>query len=128
MSDEDRKHDELIDRTERAEAEGGAGRELQAANLFDLRRIIGALFVLYGVILVITGLFDSQSEIDKAQGVHINLWAGIAMLILGGLFLLWGFVRPLGQQLAEAERRSQQTSGGPGGHGEGSIGAEPPGR
>ena len=104
MADQNRKDDELIARTERAEAEKGGGRELEAANLFDLRRIIGGLFLLYGVILVIVGLFDSQTEIQKSAGVHINLWEGIAMLVLGGLFMLWGFLRPLGKQLAEAER------------------------
>jgi hypothetical protein len=108
MADEDRRDDELINRTEGAEAEKGGGRELQAANLFDLRRIIGGLFVLYGAILTITGLFDSQEEIDKSAGVHINLWTGIAMLVLGGLFLLWAFTRPLAEQLAEAERESEQ--------------------
>ena len=30
------------------------------ANLFDLRRIIGGLFIVYGVLLAVLGLFDSQ--------------------------------------------------------------------
>ena len=92
-----------------------SGREMQAANLFDLRRIIGGLFVLYGAILTITGLFDSDAEIAKSAGVHINLWTGVAMLALGGLFLLWAFTRPLGEQLAQAERESEQPRSGPGG-------------
>jgi hypothetical protein len=115
MAEENPRDDELINRTEGAEAEKGGGRELQAANLFDLRRIIGGLFVLYGVILTIVGLFDSQAEIDKSAGVHINLWEGIAMLVLGGLFLVWAFARPLGEQLAEAERESNEAGAGPGG-------------
>ena len=28
-----------------------SGREMQAADLFDLRRIIGGLFLLYGIVL-----------------------------------------------------------------------------
>jgi hypothetical protein len=128
MAEENRRDDELINRTEGAEAEKGGGRELQAANLFDLRRIIGGLFVLYGVILTITGLFDTQAEIDKAAGVHINLWVGIAMLILGGLFLLWAFTRPLGEQLAKAERESEQARRRPGDDGEGAVGARDAGR
>ena len=123
MAEENRRDDELINRTEGAEAEKGGGRELQAANLFDLRRIIGGLFVLYGVILTITGLFDTQKEIDKSAGVHINLWVGIGMLVLGGLFLVWAFTRPLGEQLAEAERESEQARRGSGGDGEGSVGS-----
>jgi hypothetical protein len=69
------------------------------ANLFDLRRIIGGLFIVYGLLLTILGLFDSQKEIDKAAGVNINLWAGLGMLVVGGLFMLWAFTRPLVEEL-----------------------------
>ena len=100
--------DPLISETEERGRKEGGGRAMQAANLFDLRRIIGGVFTAWGVLLIILGLFDSQAEIDKAAGVHINLWAGIAMLVLGGLFLLWAFTRPLAEQLAEAERESEQ--------------------
>ena len=65
-----------------------------AARLFDVRRVIGGLFVVYGVIVTLIGLFDSQAEIDKAQGVRINLWMGIGMLVLGLLFLLWLRLNP----------------------------------
>ncbi|OLE20909.1 MAG: hypothetical protein AUG44_29220 [Actinobacteria bacterium 13_1_20CM_3_71_11] len=64
------------------------------ARLFDVRRIIGGLFVVYGLLVGAIGLFDSQEQIDKAQGVNINLWAGLAMLVLGALFLLWQWLRP----------------------------------
>ena len=53
-------------------------RQSAAARLFDIRRVIGGLFVVYGLIVGITGLLDGTSEIDKAQGVRINLWAGLA--------------------------------------------------
>ncbi|MFF4660734.1 hypothetical protein [Streptomyces sp. NPDC001381] len=65
-----------------------------AARIFDLRRIIGGLFVLYGVIVTITGLTDSDAEIDKAQGININLWTGLGMLALGIFFLVWLWLRP----------------------------------
>jgi hypothetical protein len=65
-----------------------------AARIFDLRRIIGGLFVLYGIIVTIAGITDSQAAIDKAQGVNINLWTGIGMLILGVFFLVWLKLRP----------------------------------
>jgi ABC-type branched-subunit amino acid transport system permease subunit len=64
------------------------------ARLFDVRRIIGGLFVVYGLLVGAIGVFDSQEQIDKAQGVNINLWAGLAMLVLGALFLLWQWLRP----------------------------------
>ncbi|MCT7352316.1 hypothetical protein N4P33_09020 [Streptomyces sp. 15-116A] len=65
-----------------------------AARLFDIRRIIGGLFVVYGVIVTIAGFTASDADIDKAEGVNINLWTGIGMLILGALFLLWLKLRP----------------------------------
>ncbi|MCZ0988788.1 hypothetical protein [Streptomyces diastatochromogenes] len=70
------------------------GKSATAARIFDLRRIIGGLFVLYGVIVTITGITDSQAEIDKAQGININLWTGIGMLLLGIFFLAWLKLRP----------------------------------
>ncbi|MFG3259527.1 hypothetical protein [Streptomyces sp. NPDC048172] len=60
-----------------------------AARLFDVRRIIGGLFVVYGVIVTIAGITASDADIDKAEGININLWTGIGMLLLGLAFLLW---------------------------------------
>ncbi|MFF7974099.1 hypothetical protein [Streptomyces sp. NPDC007905] len=70
------------------------GKSATAARIFDLRRIIGGLFVLYGVIVTIVGITDSQAAIAKAQGVNINLWTGIGMLLLGVFFLAWLKLRP----------------------------------
>jgi hypothetical protein len=95
--------DPLIGETEARGREAGGGREMQAANLFDLRRIIGGLFVLYGIVLIILGVLDSDAEVQHAGGVRINLWAGLGMLALGVLFLIWAFTRPLAQELASAE-------------------------
>ncbi|WCB94583.1 hypothetical protein DSM104299_03321 [Baekduia alba] len=92
------------DRDAGAGAETGT-REALAANLFDLRRIIGGLFLLYGVVLTIVGLNDSEAEITKAAGVHINLIAGGGMLALGGSFITWALLRPLGKQLQEQEAK-----------------------
>ena len=93
--------DKLISESENAERD--AHREARAANLFDVRRFIGGLFVLYGLILFVLGIGASDSEVDKAAGVNVNLWAGLAMLVVGAIFLAWAFTRPLGQQLAESE-------------------------
>jgi hypothetical protein len=65
-----------------------------AARLFDIRRIIGGLFVVYGVIVTIAGLTASDADIDKAEGVNINLWTGVGMLALGAFFLIWLKLRP----------------------------------
>src|SRR3954447_2883449 len=93
--------DPFISEAERAEEEA---RTQRAANLFDLRRIIGGLFLIYGVILTILGLTDSAAEIHKAAGVRVNLWTGLAMIAVAIFFLIWAFTRPLSKQLEEAER------------------------
>ena len=66
-----------------------------ASKLFDLRFLIGGLFTLYGVMVGGAGLFDSSADLHKSDGLRINLWTGLGMLILGLLFLLWAFLRPL---------------------------------
>ena len=103
--------DKFISEAEKAEQEARAAR---AANLFDVRRFIGGLFLIYGVILFILGISASDADVQKAAGVNINLWTGLAMLVVGAIFLAWAFVRPLGEELADAE--SEPAGGGAGGH------------
>ena len=93
-------------------------RAAQAANLFDLRRIIGGVFVAYGILLTVLGLFDSQEEIDKAAGVNINLWAGLGMLVFGVLMIAWALWRPLSEELEEAGGAPGGDYERPGGSGE----------
>ena len=90
-------------------------RAERAANLFDLRRIIGGLFTVWGVLLIILGATDSDAEVNKAAGININLWAGFAML-------LWAFTRPLSEELA-----SEESGGGAGGDLDGPGGERGPG-
>jgi hypothetical protein len=95
--------DELITQSEQAKSETAPDREARAANLFDLRRIIGGMFAIYGVILFVLGLGASQKEIDKAAGWNLNLWVGLAMIIVAGIFIAWALMRPLSEQLEEDE-------------------------
>lgn len=64
------------------------------ANMLDIRVVIGGLFSIYGVILTILGLIDSPAARQKAQGVDINLWVGLAMLAFGLCFLVWSMFHP----------------------------------
>jgi hypothetical protein len=115
--------DRFIAESEKAEME--AHRAARAANLFDVRRLIGGLFVIYGVILTILGLGASDAEIEKAADVNLNLYAGLGMLALGLLFIAWALLRPLSAELEEA---SEEAGGGPGGDGDGAPGESGPGR
>jgi hypothetical protein len=103
MAAENPGSDPLISETEEQGRRQGGGRAMAAANLFDLRRIIGGLFVAYGVLLTILGITDSDAEIRKAADININLWAGLGMLVFGLLMIAWALTRPLGEQLEEAE-------------------------
>jgi hypothetical protein len=66
----------------------------KAANRFDIRRLIGALFILYGVILIVLGAAGSHHVKTKADGININLWTGLGMLVFGALMVSWAFWRP----------------------------------
>jgi hypothetical protein len=65
-----------------------------AAKLFDIRLLIGGLFIVYGVLLTISGFFTSDKERAKAADLNINLWLGIGMLLLGVVFLVWRRLNP----------------------------------
>jgi hypothetical protein len=70
--------------------------ESAASQLFDLRTVIAVLFGVYGIILTVMGLFfTGEAELAKAGGIDINLWSGLAMIVVGGLFVLWVRLRPL---------------------------------
>jgi hypothetical protein len=66
-----------------------------AAKLFDIRTLIGGLFTVYGLMLLVAGLFVTRSQRDKASGININLWLGLGMLVFGLAFLLWQRLNPL---------------------------------
>ena len=72
-----------------AKASGG-----HTAGAFDIRNIIGALLGIYGVLLLLAGLFMDTEE-AKTGGVNANLWTGLALTVAGGVFLLWARLKPI---------------------------------
>ncbi len=106
--------DPLIEKTEQADAE----RAAKAARLFDIRRLIGGLFLIYGVILTVLGLGESDASIAKSADINVNLYAGIGMLIMSACFIAWALWRPLGEEEASESARSR-----PGGDGDDAVGA-----
>ena len=78
---------------------------------FDLRRFLGGLFVIYGVL--VTGMGLARPEADKAPtgGIPINLYTGIAMFIIGAAFLLWDHLSPVSEDdiLHSAEKSKAQS-------------------
>ncbi len=74
-----------------ADAKGKAPKDA-APSLFDLRYLIGGLFVFYGVVLIVASFFVTHA---KSGSIDINLWLGLGMLLLGVFFLGWARLRPL---------------------------------
>ena len=70
-------------------------RAARLANRFDIRRLIGGLFLFYGLILTAMGIFGSEHVKTKAAGINIDLWAGIGMLVFAALMLAWALLRPV---------------------------------
>ena len=70
-------------------------RDAKLANRFDIRRLIGAVFLLYGLVLTALGVFGSSHVKNKAAGLNIDLWAGIGMLIFAALMIAWALWRPV---------------------------------
>ena len=99
-----------------------------AARLFDIRRIIGGLFVVYGVIVTIAGLTASDADIDKAEGVNINLWTGLGMLLLGLFFLAWLKLRPAAPPPPDLVPEDKEGPAGTGPAGPGAAGDGPSGK
>lgn len=89
---------------------GTAQAESAAGKLFDLRLLIGGLFILYGVVLAIAGMVAGGAALQKAAGININLWMGIGMFVLGALFLLWRRVQPLESRPTPAPASEQPVS------------------
>ncbi len=70
------------------------GRPGKTAGAFDIRNFIGALLFLYGVLLTLVGLFGEQ-YLDRTGGVNANLYAGLALLLVGAVFMTWARLRPI---------------------------------
>ena len=68
--------------------------EKQTAGALDIRNIIGGLLGVYGVILVLMGLFGDK-ELEKTGDVNANLWAGLALVAVSAVFLTWARLKPI---------------------------------
>lgn len=64
------------------------------AGAFDIRNFIGALLGLYGVILTLLGIFADKAY-AKTGNVNANLWAGIVLLVISAVFMLWARLKPI---------------------------------
>lgn len=70
------------------------GQRTHAAGALDIRNVIGSLLAVYGVILLLMGIF-ADAETDKTGGVNANLWGGLVLLVVGVAFIVWTRARPI---------------------------------
>ena len=93
-------------------------RNWRLAKIFDLRSFIGALFVIFGILVTIPGLNPTAADIEKAAGINLALWVGASMLALGVIFLAWVMASPpppvTKEEMAAAKKALEEmgTSGG----------------
>jgi hypothetical protein len=80
-------------------------RAARLANRFDIRRLIGGLFLIYGIVLTTMGVFGSSHVKNKADGVNINLWTGIGLLAFAAVMLTWALTRPVQPEPPETRGR-----------------------
>lgn len=98
--------------TDSARGSGGAGGDEETrhtAGAFDIRTFIAALMGMYGVILVLTGIFGADKTTDgsKAAG-NINLWVGLCLLVFAALMEGWALWRPTVIDEAQLEREKEE--------------------
>ena len=72
---------------------GESGASL-TAKLLDLRTFIGSLFIVFGVLVGIRGIFASPEDIAKAAGNNLNLWLGVSCLVFGIGMTAWTWISP----------------------------------
>ena len=49
----------------------------------DIRWPIGIIFTIYGIILIVYGVWADPEIFQKSLGVNIDVWWGTAMLVFG---------------------------------------------
>ncbi|TCJ92127.1 MULTISPECIES: hypothetical protein [Dermacoccus] len=88
------------------------------AGLFDIRNIIGLLMALYGLILLVTSFTTSTADKAKADGVNLNLWTGIGLIVIGAALIAWAVTRPIvvDERELEADKAAAERQGKPTAH------------
>jgi arginine exporter protein ArgO len=102
--------------TDKTPEQAGDETSQHTAGAFDIRTFIAALMGIFGVILVLAGIFGSDTTTDgsKTPG-NVNLYVGIALLVFAGLMQGWALWRPTVVDEAELARQKAEMEG-PSGH------------
>lgn len=70
---------------------------MKRLSIGDIRVVIGSVLGIIGVFLLVCSAFTtSAEELAKSGGVHANLWAGLALLLVAVAMWGWAFAVPEG--------------------------------
>ncbi len=76
----------------------------------DIRLPIGMLFTIFGIMLIVFGLFSNPSPYAQSLGININLAWGFVLVAFGAVMLYLGARAMFGPRTAapgeSAERRA----------------------
>ena len=82
---------------------------VQTAGAFDIRNFIGVLLGLFGLVLLGAGIFAfTPEEAVKTGGLNAKLWAGLAMLVVGILFIVWTKLDPIRMVVRDNEDGAEE--------------------
>lgn len=56
----------------------------------DIRLPIGMLFTIFGILLIVFGVFSNPSLYAQSLGININLIWGVVLLVFGAVMLYLG--------------------------------------
>ena len=54
----------------------------------DLRFSLGLLFIVFGALLSLLGLFTDRAAYERSLFINVNLWWGLVMLVFGAI-MFW---------------------------------------
>lgn len=74
-------------------------------RFMDLRFVLALLFLIFGVLVTISGLLAGPEDIEKAAGINISLWTGLSLLALSGGFATWWLKSPPEVPTSTVDRR-----------------------
>ena len=84
------------------------------AGAFDIRTFIAALMGIYGVILVLTGIFGADETTDGSKTAgNVNLWVGLCLIAFAALMQGWAMWRPTVVDEAQLAREREEQEGRP---------------
>lgn len=63
-------------------------------RFMDLKFVLTLLFLIFGILVTISGFIATPEDIEKAAGINISLWTGISLLVLSAAFGVWWQLSP----------------------------------